>query len=789
MNKGITRVALKKFRGATTHTTLEFHPDKPLVLIFGENGTGKSSLIDAIDFVCNKSAGSIDDRSSTDAKKHLPAIGCKVKEIEVELACGGDTWVAQHNGKEIVVNGPSPSPPAFILRRSRLLRLVEAEPSKRYDELRSFIDVGGVEASEQSLRVAMNESNSRLNTLSQQKVEADAALKQLWLAEREPDFTSASELDWAREKASINTAHLQTELREIDDLLTYFERAATQQNNAATAERNSEAPRKNLAELQAEAEAGVPNGAAINLKLADLLRRADEYLASQQEVKECPVCNSAVELAKLRAEIAARIADLRQPDDLNKRLSAARTACQNAEAVADNAKKQFAAAARPLALALQSSKLQLVSEAEINWEEYAQLLKAPADAATSQVQQAEVLLAVQQAEQLLAKLDVLRQRLAHCQSQLRKDLAQHNAIKQAYERALETEASSREEEIVLQRLKLALQLVHDTRIAFTQRVLDEVKEECRRLYSRIHPDEPYELSQLKLDEKRKGSLHQMASFEGFADVVPQAYFSESHLDTLGFCFWLAVSKLSSNGEAIIVIDDVFTSADNVHLSRIADLLVEECDKFRQVIITSHNRRWQTLYDYRRLPENKTCFVQLLLWRRHGGIRHHEAKLMIGELRDLLKAPILDRQSVPGKAGVLLEGLFEYLTIQYRCSMQRALQYTLRDYCNGVKKLAPKLKIYRQATNGNDGQAQEYLTVQQLIQEISDNYCVRNLLGGHANPAGEEIPDHDARRFGELTLQLIETLACPACGEIARKRNGDHFTCGCRTIRMEPVELR
>jgi hypothetical protein len=39
------------------------------------------------------------------------------------------------------------------------------------------------------------------------------------------------------------------------------------------------------------------------------------------------------------------------------------------------------------------------------------------------------------------------------------------------------------------------------------------------------------------------------------------------------------------------------------------------------------------------------------------------------------------------------------------------------------------------------------------------------------------------------LQLIELLTCRACGEVARKRNSDHFVCNCRKLKMEPLELK
>src|SRR5262249_30538509 len=157
MNKRIEKITLHRFRGATTTTEVAFDPDKPVVFIFGENGSGKSSIVDAIDFVCNQTAGSLADRSSTKPKEHLPAIGHKAKDIKVEIVCNGHTWNAKFSGAKILSSEQSTLPVAHVLRRTRLLTLIDASPAERYKQLQRFIDVEGVEQSEQGLRDAVRD--------------------------------------------------------------------------------------------------------------------------------------------------------------------------------------------------------------------------------------------------------------------------------------------------------------------------------------------------------------------------------------------------------------------------------------------------------------------------------------------------------------------------------------------------------------------------------------------------------------------------------------------------------
>jgi predicted ATPase len=111
----------------------------------------------------------------------------------------------------------------------------------------------------------------------------------------------------------------------------------------------------------------------------------------------------------------------------------------------------------------------------------------------------------------------------------------------------------------------------------------------------LHPDEGLAMSRLMLDPKQRASLNQFAAFGGATDVPPQAYFSEAHLDTLGFCAWLAdVRRQSAREPLIVVIDDVFSAADGHHLRRLARLLVEEAPSFGQVIVTTHSPGFRDL---------------------------------------------------------------------------------------------------------------------------------------------------------------------------------------------------
>ena len=66
----LTAVHLEGFRGATRRISVKFDPSKPVSVLFGENGAGKSSVVDAIDFACNQSFGSLATKSLSGERKH-----------------------------------------------------------------------------------------------------------------------------------------------------------------------------------------------------------------------------------------------------------------------------------------------------------------------------------------------------------------------------------------------------------------------------------------------------------------------------------------------------------------------------------------------------------------------------------------------------------------------------------------------------------------------------------------------------------------------------------------------
>jgi len=167
---------------------------------------------------------------------------------------------------------------------------------------------------------------------------------------------------------------------------------------------------------------------------------------------------------------------------------------------------------------------------------------------------------------------------------------------------------------LLPRLERALKIVEEERRRFTDDILAEIAGEVSRLYDLVHPGEGLNKIRLELDPKKRASLEIGADFCG-QPARPQGYFSESHLDTLGLCVFLALSALEQPDQTIVVLDDILSSVDDDHSQRIFKMLQSEAARFRHCIITTHSRTWNVGIN------SQYQFVELGRWSPETGLQY------------------------------------------------------------------------------------------------------------------------------------------------------------------------
>ncbi len=396
---------------------------------------------------------------------------------------------------------------------------------------------------------------------------------------------------------------------------------------------------------------------------------------------------------------------------------------------------------------------------------------------------------------LCGLLESVHDSLEQQRNSAQQDVSQFNSIKQWWRGIKEASDKIVELDRIQNGLQKAFDIVHKKRVAFTQGILNDICQEADRLFQEIHPGENISLDQLKMEEERSGSVSQTGSFNSHTDIPPQAVFSESHLDTLGFCVWLALAKRESPEQTVLLIDDIFSSVDASHLRRVMDLMTAEGHNFLQVIMATHYR---LLWNHTQTAQSIQR-VKLGNWNVQNGIRAQNMPAVTEQLRQGLAEPVMDRQVVASKAGILLESILYGLSLHYErplpCNLKN--EYTLGALMSTCGKLFSKynLAIEQNAKweTGNGDADWQAVDVTSAFNRVGELVFIRNQVGCHFNIDGMEIPDNDVRDFGTATIDLVEALTCPNCGSLATRtaNDGTHLRCSCskRAARMTPVAIQ
>lgn len=781
----IERLVVENYRGSSTRLQLDFDTDKPITLLFGENGTGKTTIVDALDAVGNCSKGSLEDKSSTQARDHLPTIGKKPADIRIEVFSGAISWKASLAGNNLTTN-PALRPKIRVLRRSHLQRLIEAQPAQRYEALQHFIDVGKIERSENALKDAATSAKNDLDAAVRRRVEADSQLQKVWEAEGKP---GSGAVEWAKDVAAQDTAKLEQDVQSLRLLYTTVTKAEAALAELQEAQVVADQGNNEVQQVEQEI-AKLPGIDAQNtISLAGILQKVGQHLQVGTHPDECPVCRQGIPLDELKLDVQTRLADLKQYDELRIKRD---TAGQNflvANQLVDGKVSVLFTAARALLNCTYNCVIEIVIAVGIKQADYPELSKQNG---AIQID------ALQESEQLIGIFSALKQDIIDAGQSISKQTGLVSSIRVQYEQVQESAIATVELTKLQTALNEAYNIVRLTRIEFTQKILDQIASECNRLYAVIHPNEPIAISRLALDVGKRASLSQAATFQGHSDVPPQAYFSESHLDTLGFCFWLALVKRDSpKNDAVVVLDDVFTSVDSQHINRIAQLITDERKHFDQVIIATHQRLWRDIYRYQHGAGKLTQMIELQRWSLSKGISNFKTRLAVDELIAAIGAAPFDRQIAAAKAGVLLEAILDYLALQYRCRVARTHDgsYTLGELLDGTESLFKKLEVHRPDVDaaGQLYNPPKYVSCKNeaITSQIRGLTFLRNQVGAHFNVAGAAVADADVQDFADLTVKLAQALSCPTCGQIPGKKMATHFQCSCTApseVRMQPLQL-
>lgn len=769
---------IKAFRGATCPVEIKFDTDKPAVLIFGENGTGKSTIIDALEFVFNEKLGSLEAKKSITPKTHAPSLGAQAKDINIQATFGGQSWSACWGKGGPVSSGPAENKPTLRnLRRDKILKLIYDTPKDRYGALQEFIGIPQIEANEGALRDAYNAVARDYQTDTKVLAENETNLNNYWEREGKPDGNCAA---WVKNCAKYDAATLQASTLEVQKIVD----AIQKMQSASTAYKTHLSQYKVQKNQHSSAEAALKQaeqalvGISEGRTLLALLKDTADFLKANPATSKCPVCGNGITPAKISADIDARIQQMQSLGKCQEAVTIANRKLYDADARCLAAAQQLLASIRAVITITQNSKAQEIASQSIQWQKYSVLLGTEANALPPET----VVLMQEFAQKIAVPVSALDDRKIKETNLLNK----LNAVK-TYAQAISEKKRTSQELLALQnRLSSMGKTYVSVRKKYVDDLLSAISTDIAGIYNKIHPGEKIGKVRFFLNPNYQGSLECEGQFQDKENVPPQAYYSESHLDTLGVCVFLALEKHFQHENAIVVLDDVITSVDETHMTRFINAIQEEAENFNQLIITTHYRPWREMYRYARSQSSKVQLIELLHWSIQRGVRHTKTRLSVDELKDYAKMEPMDRQIVSSKAGILLESILDHITYLYECRLPRKPQpfYTLGDLLTSLGKLKSALKVESLPVTGTPATVE----LKNAIEVLEAFTWIRNKVGCHWDTLGGSVSDADVADFANKTVAFAELLICGECGEMPRKNPiGSCWQCNCGKHRLYPVE--
>lgn len=765
---------IKSFRGATKPVTIEFDNSKKITMLFAENGNGKSTIADALICLCTDKMGSLDDKSSID-KSFLKSLGTGTGETKITLNTDAGAFTTSISGtaKAFVKNPAIGQPSLKFLRRSQIINLINSQASDRYTALKDYLDVSNIYTGEEALRKVFREVEKDLGNSISVLQSANETLEKFWKAEGSPD---GAMLVWAKIQTEKDLSKEAAIYKVLAELVTQWQAIGNKQREinqfqtaASASQKNMEGFALILKNLEAANKKNKP-------ALLALLQEAKNYISAEPVIDKCPVCENGIVKATVVNSLDVQIKSMAALQKASKDLETATKTHDKNVAILNTA----IGGMNTLLIKYKTSISQYVdkvpdiasfvngikTEANANYKIYVASYK---------------------------ELQALFVRIEKSAVDKKTSIDQHALIKLQYNSI--TQHSEKFEKLAALKTATtkALGIVETTRKDFYDNELLSISAEVEQMYQKIHPAEGLGGIKLFLNPNFKTSLEIQANFHSQQAITPQSVYSESHLDTLGICIFLALAKKYSDSTTVLILDDVVMSVDENHLDRFIALLHDEADNFAHIIVTTHYRLWKDRYKNNRAPSSSVHFLELRTWSTQNGIRVFNGRIALDELRQMLTdESSFHRENIAAASGRILENLLDFVTLKFGCKVARKPKndYQLSELLDGLSKdLLKNFKVehLEKDVTGKYTSVIKQVDLKPVIDKLKALKAVRNQVGAHFNFDGSLVSDGDVEDFGNATVEFAELLICPECGALPdRNKSGSYWETKTGSIKLFPL---
>jgi len=303
-------------------------------------------------------------------------------------------------------------------------------------------------------------------------------------------------------------------------------------------------------------------------------------------------------------------------------------------------------------------------------------------------------------------------------------------------------------------------------------LLERISGRVAQFYSTLHPGEA--LDAVSIEPWTAKGIELAIDFYGSRQRPPHGVLSESHLNSLAIAVFLAMAASFNEKLGFLILDDVINSFDVEHRGRLAELLADGFSDWQLIVLTHDQQFFEHLS--RRAPSWRR--IEFTSWSHASGPRttKYETSGMLAAARERLQSGDVQGAATKGR---------------------RALEELLQEVCEAL--VAP-LPFRRGQANDRREIGELFIGLRRTLKEHAKSQLqslepvFKHLeadVGATLNVAAHASRGRSGASEVQAALERIESLdalwSCPDCRtRVWHKGTPEAARCRCGKSAFPPV---
>lgn len=292
---------------------------------------------------------------------------------------------------------------------------------------------------------------------------------------------------------------------------------------------------------------------------------------------------------------------------------------------------------------------------------------------------------------------------------------------------------------------------------------DSIQDRFSHLYRIMHETDEQDF--LGKFERKPAKLSLMVKFKDGQMYPPNAVHSEGHQDSMGICLFFALSeKISNDILNIILLDDVVMSIDVDHRKKFCNVLKEEFPN-KQFIVTTHDYIWR--------KELESCGVvakKNVIHFKTWDISHGPYVEIGSNIWDIIEKELNngEKHEAIGQLRYYMEEFFGDICARHKL----LVPYSITGKWSLEEVIAPVGTFYRKTLEKAKKSAQSFgkdtVKIDELLQKQKDKLTALNVDRWTINPSthfttwAQNLSITELKSVYIAVKEYCESFECPSC---------------------------